>query len=1169
MKLLHCLASFFILFVFTNAPAQTYNFKNYGLDEGLAQSQVSAFCQDKHGYLWIGTEGGGLNRFDGKDFIAYTMENGLSSNMIWSLLCDSKGELWIGTEKGITHFDGINFTEIKSSLRISDVPIWDITEDKDGNIWFATGGLGVICYNGTTFKRFGINDGLGFAEVFKIYCDKNNDIWAGSAGFGIARYTKGKFANVTQSLMLDAKIVNEISEDKHGKLLVFTESGLKKLSGNKFNRININNISIEDVNTCLFDNDGGMWLSTNSKGLICIDDSDTLQFTEESGLSSNYIVTIFKDHHGSIWTGFDGAGCSVYKGERFVYFDKLSGLPNNVVKCLALDKDNGLWIGTENGIVYFKNKKFIQPEGIQSLNSNNIHSLYIDAANRLWIGTDVGPAVFENNKIIPYNKEEGNKIGAVFCYFENKSEDSFWFGSDDGIYEFQNGKFIPRFQDTIRNQRVYSIRQMNENEIWFCTDIGINIYENKKIKFLSIDDEYGSLDALDAWSDPIGNKWIITGRGLVKIQPDGTKEILKKQHGLSSDNLYLIQYDGSYLWIGSDKGLDRLTFDAEWKIKSIRHYGKSEGFIGVETNFNASVLDENGKIWFGTIKGAICYNPSKDFINEEPPLLKFRSLRLFYEKTDWRVNYPEVGVYRNMPENIVLNYGDNHLTFDFIGFEFINPEKIVYQFYLENFDKDWLPVTKDNFATYSNLPPGDFTFKVRACNSDGYWSQPVSFSFSITAPFWKQTWFYIFLIPFIIVVFYIVLILRTRKLNVAKRNLEEKVRLRTKEISEQKTELEKLSIVASKMNEAVVICNKLGEIEWMNDSFAIMAGYTPEEFKVSPLGQIKELAGISSNPQIPEIIKQFETKKEAYVYDSPHTTKQGSTIWTRGSLVPIYGEKSELNKIIAIYTDITDHQNAENALVKWKNDFTDSIQYAKRIQEAILPPKNSLQLIFNDSFTLHLPRDIVSGDFYWFTQFNGYFIWAVADCTGHGVPGAFMSLIGNEYLHQIVKNEKITGPEQCLHFLDKQITMALHQEGEARESRDGLDIGLVAIKMEGSFCQFAGANIPLMLIRDNEFFIYDGVKDSIGGFFEREKEFFSHEFYLKKGDCLYMSSDGYMDQFGGENGKKFMRKRLKELLLKIHHLPMAEQKIILDTEFALWKGMNKQLDDVLIMGIRL
>lgn len=1150
---------------------QTYNFKNYGLDEGLAQSQVSAFCQDKNGYIWIATEGGGLNRFNGKDFEIFTMDHGLSSNMIWSLLCDSKGEIWIGTEKGITHYNGSRFIEIKSSLRISDVPIWDITEDQLGNIWFATGGLGVICYDGSRFKQYGINDGLGFSEVYQLFCDKNNHVWAGSSGYGLAQFNKNKFVNVTKQYQLEGKTINEIAEDKNGKLLVFTEKGLQKFSGHSFSKINIPNYPVNFVNNCIIDNEKSMWLSTDSKGLICIRESDTIHFTEDAGLASNYIVSLFKDLQGNIWAGFDGAGFSVYKGERFIYFDKLSGLPNNVVKCLTKDQNGVIWIGTENGIVAYKNKRFVIPEGIEKLNSKNIHSLYTDKYNNVWIGTDIGPAVYKNGQITAYNEAQGNVIGAVFVFIET-DEGKLWMGCDNGVYEFRGGAFVPIFRESIKEKRIYSIKKLDDDEVWFCSDVGINVLQKNKVIFFSIGDDYGSLDALDVWRDPAGNSWIITGRGLVKILPDGSKEVLKKQHGLSSENLYIIRYDGHYLWIGSDRGLDRITLSADWDIKSIRHYGRAEGFIGIETNFNASLIDNENKIWFGTIKGVLCYNPNKDILNEEPPLLKFQGLRLHYEKIDWRVNYPEVGNYTDVPNEIELKYNDNHLTFDFIGFEYLNPEKIIYQFYLENFDKDWQPKTKENFVTYSNLPPGNYVFKVRACNSDGAWSESIAFSFSIKAPFWKQTWFYFFIIPFALLLVYLIIILRTRKLNIDKRNLEEKVRLRTKELNEQKNELEKLSIVASKMNEAVVICDKAGEIEWMNDSFAIMAGYTPEEFKKSPLGQITNLTGISSNSSIREVIQNFTTSKDAFVYDSSHLTKNGQTIWTRGSLVPIYNTKNELNKIIAIYTDITDHQNAEFALTKWKNDFTDSIQYAKRIQEAILPPKNTLQTHYPDSFILHLPRDIVSGDFYWFTKQNNYFIWAVADCTGHGVPGAFMSLIGNEYLHQLVKNENILGPEQCLHFLDKQITTALHQDGEARESRDGLDIGLAAINTENFMCQFAGANIPLMLIRKGEFQLIDGVKDSIGGYLEREKEFYAHEFKLEKNDCLYMTSDGFTDQFGGTDelsGKKFMRKRLRELLLKIHHLPMQEQKIILDTEFALWKGKHKQVDDVLIMGIRI
>ncbi len=284
-----------------------------------------------------------------------------------------------------------------------------------------------------------------------------------------------------------------------------------------------------------------------------------------------------------------------------------------------------------------------------------------------------------------------------------------------------------------------------------------------------------------------------------------------------------------------------------------------------------------------------------------------------------------------------------------------------------------------------------------------------------------------------------------------------------------------------------------------------------------------------------------------------------------------YRQKKKANDIISAQKIEVEKQRD---LIEIKNkDITDSINYAKRIQTAILPSVENLQKHLANSFILYQPKDIVSGDFYWFTEKDNHFIVAIADCTGHGVPGAFMSMIGNDILTQIVIEKGITTPNQILSSLHDGVKKSLKQDTHESETKDGMDIAIVSFnKTNFSSVEYAGALRPLWLLKNNasEIYEYKADKHSIGGAYsDSTTEFTNHQISLNHGDSLYLSTDGYADQFGGEFGKKMMTKNMKDLLVSIQSKSMTEQKNILENHFKSWKQNKDQVDDVLVFGVRL
>lgn len=250
-------------------------------------------------------------------------------------------------------------------------------------------------------------------------------------------------------------------------------------------------------------------------------------------------------------------------------------------------------------------------------------------------------------------------------------------------------------------------------------------------------------------------------------------------------------------------------------------------------------------------------------------------------------------------------------------------------------------------------------------------------------------------------------------------------------------------------------------------------------------------------------------------------------------------------------------------------DVTDSIRYAKRLQDSILPQNTLIERLLPDSFVLFKPKDIVSGDFYWFSETENKVLFSAVDCTGHGVPGAFMSLIGANALNQII-NQKIDQPAEILNKLNKLSSEALNKSEEGRDKvRDGMDLALCSISKDMSKLEYSGANNPLYIIRDGEIQVTKADKFAIASFEDGEQHYTNHTFELQKGDLVYIFSDGYADQFGGVKGKKFMYSQFRDLLVSIKDKSMKTQKAILDEQIERWRGSFEQVDDILVIGVRI
>ncbi|MDO9186621.1 MAG: SpoIIE family protein phosphatase [Bacteroidia bacterium] len=349
------------------------------------------------------------------------------------------------------------------------------------------------------------------------------------------------------------------------------------------------------------------------------------------------------------------------------------------------------------------------------------------------------------------------------------------------------------------------------------------------------------------------------------------------------------------------------------------------------------------------------------------------------------------------------------------------------------------------------------------------------------------------------------------------------------------------------------------------EKFEIEKKKTQEKNK--KIWQMSETVYIEKK-KVDEQLQLLQTEKEKLEEEKKKVDEKVKKLWSQS--MAIHAEKEKINEI-------------KVEIELQHREVIDSVNYAKRIQEAILPSLNEISVCFPHSFVLFKPKNIVSGDFYWFSQINEKIIIASIDCTGHGVPGAFMSVIGSTLLNQIVNEKGITDPAEILDLLDKGVNHSLHQTQTGSQSRDGMDAAIccfeftsrvgrekrVMSEAEGDLkLHFAGANRPLYYIKNNILEETKADKFSIGGLdYNNQKKFTTHTFLLKKNDSLYISTDGFADQFG-QNNKKLKTKKFKEILLSIQDKSMQEQKNFLDTFIENWRENLEQTDDIQMIGIR-
>ena len=377
--------------------------------------------------------------------------------------------------------------------------------------------------------------------------------------------------------------------------------------------------------------------------------------------------------------------------------------------------------------------------------------------------------------------------------------------------------------------------------------------------------------------------------------------------------------------------------------------------------------------------------------------------------------------------------------------------------------------------------------------------------------------------------------------------------------------------ILDKLNTLIVVLNKSGSIEYVSKSAQQLLGYNPQDLLGNAWWDIIRFSKPEGEEVKHKILKTFDNQSiTTQTFEHKLRTSAGGTKWVRWNV-------SYLNQdqLIGIGYDITDNKNNEKRLIEnnkqlleQNKDITDSIYYAQRIQQSILQTQEQLSSYFEDSFLLYKPKDIVSGDYYWFYEDESYKYMAAIDCTGHGVPGAMMSMVANSMFKEVFINRKISNPSDILKALDEELEKSINKNQDATFN-DGMDVSLIRLDKTTNELAFAGAFRSILITRENEITELKGSRYPIGFYSGIEKQFDTQLFQLQKNDGVYLFTDGFIDQFGGEKNKKLNKSNFKDLLRTINDMNMDEQEAFLEYSFNNWKQDNDQTDDVLVIGIKI
>jgi signal transduction histidine kinase/CheY-like chemotaxis protein/ligand-binding sensor domain-containing protein len=769
-----------------SGDAQTYHHSIFNVTEGLGQSQVLSMCQDRRGYVWIGTWGGGVSRFDGRSFNTFTMDQGLLGNQVGAMAEDKEGTLWFAcNQKGLCSYDGLQFRTVSDPSKMAFEFARDLYCSPGGDVWVATEGDGLFRWDGKTMRNYGRKDGLTSDSTY-CFLSLTKDLVLVGTSAGISMIKKGEVSPLDslQFKHVPTKIVADMVQLAEGNIIGTENGRLWRWEDHGFVYEELP-VSIGTISAITEDKNQNIWLTGEYLAARFTKEGFRILGVED-GLKESNTKCLLNDANGNVWVGTDGTGAIRYSPEAFSLYGAGTPFENRSVFCLIELTPGEMLVGTERGLYILKDEKVTAMPGFPRPEAK-ISAFRKDTLGQVFIVTDAGTFRWDGHRFYEIQVAGNAKPQPLSLKGLALMPDGTMFASfGKELYLLGPTVAQPITLPGFMPEGTYDPYSEPDGSLWLVSRrFGITHWaDGKAIKYDALHG-LGSDQVFSFVTDARGYHWVGTDDGLVCFVGDKLLH-LNTRDGLSGKLIYLLQLDAAgNLWVGTENGLTCIKFDTGLPHPELRTYSKAEGFEGVECNLNASTMDSKGRLWFGTIGGLACYQPDKDIIDMRPPHVEITAFDVNLEKVDWGARGFAIAPWCGVPIDAVLEPSEDHVRFAFSGITQHLGEKVKYRYVLEGLDKEYSKPTSENYRVYSPLPPGDYTFKVIACNANGIWtSEPATLHFKILAPFWRTTWFAVLAFFALVLVPMGFVRLRTRRLLRQHHVLEAKVKQRTEALEQ-------------------------------------------------------------------------------------------------------------------------------------------------------------------------------------------------------------------------------------------------------------------------------------------------------------------------------------------------------------------------------------------------
>lgn len=787
---------------FVSADRHRTHFRTFSVDEGLAQSQAETVVEGPDGRLWVGTHHG-VSCFDGLSFVNYAKKDGLYDTMVTASLLDRGGALWLGHGSGgLTRVSGTQFQALP--LEGATGPVTALVEDPAGGLWAGVDGGGLHRRADGDALRFERVEGAP-DRVLALEVDGDR-LWIGAAD-GLWALEGLPHAGAPRRDSAAPDGVSALWRDRRGRLWFGTPAGqlwIREAGTPPRPVRGLPRAPIEDITG----HDGHVWLATDGEGLLrlgeVLDGDRALEvegYSVADGLAYDHVKEIAHDREGNLWFALFGGGLATRSTGPFETL-RLSDDPKVLAVWAIFEDERGtLWFGTDGGLV--RHERGAGEGGSRTtvlttedgLPHDVVRAIGDAGSGRLWLATRGGGLVRYDTgtgRVEVVDRSGGLPTSDLLALTTDGSD--VWLGTvGHGIVRYRPAAAGPLaggqaeidvFPLAPRGAvDVYALHRDREGRIWagatghglaeFLPERGAKGRGGFRIHGSERGLAHLAIDGITA--DPAGTLWVSSDDGGL-YRYDGQRFTdVGTGSPVEDENVYLVATDarGTVL-AGTNYGLYRYVPSTG----AFRHFGRDDGFTGIETNVNAVFHDRAGGIWFGTINGATRYDPALDETNPTPPATSIRAVKVFLKPVA-------------LEQATELSHDSNHVTFEFTGISLSAPTRVRYRYRLVGYDEGWLGPTPTASATYPNLPPGAYRFEVLAANGDSVWSEtPEIFAFTILAPFWRTGWFYALGAVGLVGGTWSLYRWRARVWVRANRRLEGEVARRTDELSRRTSQLE-------------------------------------------------------------------------------------------------------------------------------------------------------------------------------------------------------------------------------------------------------------------------------------------------------------------------------------------------------------------------------------------